>query len=111
MPSDPSPRECERASLLTWRMRSESLARGADQLCGIAGIPRSCPRPLAALAQATEPEGQCDIRTDEEAGKRLAPETAYPSSVAARPLRRQTPKVGAVCGNPARTRFCAGGTR
>ena len=43
--------------------------------------------------------GRHDMGADEEAGGRLAPQTAHPSSLAARALRRQTPKVGAVCGN------------
>src|SRR3954471_5719974 len=56
-------------------------------------------------AQSTRPN---DIRTDEEAGSRLAPEGAHPSSMAKPTLRRQTLEVGAVCGNPARTDLCGG---
>ena len=81
---------------------------GADELRGTPGIPRPCPGSLATLAQAAKSEGQHDVRADEEAGQRLASTTAYPSSVATRPLRRQTPEVGAVCGNPARTVLCGG---
>ena len=40
-----------------------------------------------------------DMGADDEAGRRLAPQAAHPSSLAAAALRRQTPKVGAVCGN------------
>ena len=43
-----------------------------------------------------------------EARRRLAPETQDPSPVAERPLRRQTPEVGAVCPNSARTDLCGG---
>jgi hypothetical protein len=42
------------------------------------------------------------------AGRRLAPKTAHPAPLAASALRRQTPEVGAVCGNPARTDLCGG---
>ena len=40
-----------------------------------------------------------DVGADDEAGRRLAPQTPHPPSLAKRPLRRQTPEVGAVCGN------------
>ena len=87
------------------------LSCGADKLRGTPCIPRPCPGSLATLAQAAKSEGQHDTRADEETGRRLASTTAYPSSVATRPFRRQTPEVGAVCGNPARTVLCAGGTQ
>ena len=45
---------------------------------------------------------------DQEAGERLASPTANPSSLAKPTFRRQTPKVGAVCRNPARTDLCGG---
>ena len=90
------------------RNRVLQLPCGADKLRGTPGIPRPCQGSLATLAQAAKSEGQHDIRADEEAGQRLASKTAYPSSVATRPLRRQTPEVGAVCGNPARTVLCGG---
>ena len=38
----------------------------------------------------------------------MAPETPHPSSLAKPAVCRQTPKVGAVCGNPARTDLCGG---
>jgi hypothetical protein len=44
-----------------------------------------------------EVRGTTRPTVDEEAGQRLASKTAYPSSVATRPLRRQTPEVGAGC--------------
>ena len=46
-------------------------------------------------------------RIDEDR-RRLAPQAANPSSVAAAALCRHTPKVGAVCGNSARTVLCGG---
>jgi hypothetical protein len=45
---------------------------------------------------------------DHAARQRLAPQTANPSLLAASALRRHTPEVGAVCGNPARTDLCGG---
>ena len=47
-----------------------------------------------------------DMGADGEAGRRLAPTAAYPASLAQRTLRRQTPEVGAVCGNSARPDLC-----
>src|SRR5439155_10369866 len=46
--------------------------------------------------------------TDDAAGRRLAPETDHPPSLAERSLRRHTPEVGAVCGKAARTVLCGG---
>ena len=48
------------------------------------------------------------VGADGEAGRRLAPQAADPSPLAAAALRRQTPEVGAVCGKPARTVLCGG---
>ena len=44
----------------------------------------------------------------EKLAARLPPQTAHPSSLAERTLRRQTPKVGAVCGKAACTDLCGG---
>src|SRR5215207_907036 len=46
--------------------------------------------------------------SDGPAGRDMAPQAAHPSSLAAAALRRQTPEVGAVCGNAARTDLCGG---
>ena len=46
--------------------------------------------------------------SDDETGRRLAPRTAYPSSLARAALRRHTPKVGAGCPNRARPDLCGG---
>jgi hypothetical protein len=46
------------------------------------------------------------VRTDREVGRRVTPESAHPSSLAQRALRHQSPKVGAVCPNRARTDRC-----
>src|SRR5208282_258011 len=48
------------------------------------------------------------MAADREARRRLTPQTQNPSSLAPRALRRQTPKVGAVCGKAARTDLCGG---
>src|SRR5205085_7429775 len=69
-------------------------------------IPRH--QSLAAHATAAEPERLDDLGADQAVGRRLAPETANPPSVARESLRRQTPKVGAVCPNWARTDLCGG---
>src|SRR5438270_12814064 len=43
-----------------------------------------------------------------QGGRRLAPTTAHPSSLAEHPLCRQTPEVGAGCGKSARPDLCGG---
>ena len=63
---------------------------------------------MAADASAAQPEGRSDVGTNDETGRRLAPEASHPSSLAKRPLRRQTPKVGAECPNRARSDLCGG---
>ena len=59
------------------------------------------------LRRRSQKDGH-DLGADDEAGRRLAPQTAHPSSLAEPTLRRQTPEVGAVCGNRARTDLCGG---
>jgi hypothetical protein len=63
---------------------------------------------LCKIAAVAEPKRWNDLGADQAVGRPLAPETANPSSVARESLRRQTPKVGAVCPNWARTDLCGG---
>src|SRR5271154_3277723 len=84
------------------------IPRGADKWSGPRGIPIPCHRSLAADAPAARRETSNDVAEDRKAGRRLAPQTEYPSSLAKSALRRQTPKVGAVCGKAARTVLCGG---
>src|ERR1700726_2985013 len=56
---------------------------------------------LATHATAAEPEGLDDLGADQAVGRRLAPSTANPSSMAREALRRQTPKVGEAMGRAA----------
>ena len=58
--------------------------------------------------KCAEPKRWDDLGADQAVGRTLAPETANPSSVARETLRRQTPEVGAVCPNWARTDLCGG---
>src|ERR1700733_12837202 len=55
-----------------------------------------------------QPTGQDDMGENEEAVKGMAPKDSNSSPLAVSALRRQTPEVGAVCGNPARTVLCGG---
>jgi hypothetical protein len=89
------------------RDRLLRLPCGSDQPSGVGKLPAPCGQPLAALAAATQPAQPRHLGSDGQAYRRLAPPTAHPSSLAAATLRRQTPEVGAVCGNAART-ICAG---
>jgi RNA-directed DNA polymerase len=81
---------------------------GSDQQPGAGKLPASRGQTLVPLAAATQPAQPRHVGPDEQAGRRLAPQAAHPSSLAAAALRRQTPEVGAVCGNAARTDLCGG---
>ena len=48
------------------------------------------------------------LGADGETGRRISPEAPYPASLAKCAVCRQTPEVGAVCGNSARTDLCGG---
>src|SRR5262245_30051503 len=63
---------------------------------------------MATHAAAAKSEGLDDQGTDHAVGQRLAPKTAHPSPLARCALCSQTPKVGAVCPNWARTVLCGG---
>jgi hypothetical protein len=84
------------------------IPRSADQCSSTRGLPLPCRRPLAAYAPATRPETPHDMGSDRAARRPLAPQAANPPPLAKPTLRRQTPKVGAVCGKPARTVLCGG---
>src|SRR4051794_463176 len=89
-------------------MTNDPLPCRADQQPRLGGVPLPRHRPLATHAAATQPEGQLDVGEDRQDRQRLAPQTAHPSPLAAATLCRQTPEVGAVCGNAARTDLCGG---
>src|SRR5258708_38532149 len=63
---------------------------------------------LGADAAPPQPEARADLGADGQGGRRLAPTTAHPSSLAEHPLCRQTPEVGAGCGKSARPDLCGG---
>src|SRR5262249_57589296 len=71
-------------------------------------VPPSRHRLVATHAAAAESKGLVHVGADDEVGRRLAPETNSPSSMAKRALRRHTPEVGAVCGKAARTVLSGG---
>ena len=90
------------------RHRLLQLPRGADKQRVTVRFPIPRYQSLAANAAVAEPKRWDDLGADQAGGRPLAPETANPSSVARESLRRQTPKVGAVCPNWARTDLCGG---
>src|ERR1700686_5917956 len=90
------------------RHRLLQLPRGADKQFDTDRVPIPRHQSLAAHATAAEPERLDDLGADQAVGRRLASETANPSSMASESLRRQTPEVGAVCPNWARTDLCGG---
>src|SRR3984885_5918858 len=59
-------------------------------------------------ASAAEPERPHHVGPDRPTGRGVATQAPYPTPLAKRSLRRQTPEVGAVCGQAARTDLCGG---
>src|SRR6202171_510652 len=86
--------------------RSLQSHTGTDKRPDTDPVPLPRHQSLAAHATAAEPERLDDLGAHQAVGRRLAPETANPSSVAREALRRQTPEVGAVCPNWAGTDLC-----
>src|SRR6266498_3769593 len=82
---------------------SLSLQRRGDRR-----IPLSRRHPLASFVTPSQSESPAGVGADEETGGRLPPAAENPSPVAKRPLRRQTPEVGAECPNWARSDLCGG---
>ena len=70
------------------RHRLLQLPRGADEQFDTDRVPIPRHQSLAAHATAAEPERLDDLGADQAVGRRLAPQTANPSSVARDLLRR-----------------------
>src|SRR5665811_547624 len=90
------------------RHRLLQLSRGADKRSDTDRVSLPRHQPMATHAAAAKSEGLDDQGTDLAVGQRLAPKTANPSPLARCALCSQTPKVGAVCPNWARTVLCGG---
>ena len=88
--------------------RASRLLRSSHKQPGSSSVPAHSGRSLATHASAAQPEGWLHLGAHGEAGERLAPQAADPSSLALGALRRQTPKVGAECPNRARSDLCGG---
>ena len=82
--------------------------RGAHQLPGTGVIPTTRHRPVAAHAEAAQPERQADAEANGRHREHLAAPSSHPSSLAQRPTCRQTPEVGAECVNRACSDLCGG---
>jgi hypothetical protein len=70
------------------------LSRRADQWPGAVRVPISRQTSLASATMSAQPESQSAMDADDKTGGRVSPEATYPSSLAQRAVRRQTPKVG-----------------
>jgi RNA-directed DNA polymerase len=90
-----------RRGMLRLPRRSHKLARPLS-------VPTSCCRPLATCLALAQPKGPHNMAAGGQAGRSLAPQAPNYPSLAVSTLPRQTPKVGAVCGNSARTVLCGG---
>jgi len=84
------------------------LRRRADQQQNPCGVSLSRDPAMAENASATRPERSDHVATDHRTDRTLAPQTTHHTPLAGRTLRRQIPKVGAVCGKSARTVLCGG---
>src|SRR3954453_22472708 len=90
----------------TSRLRLLQLPCSADEQSRTLGLPIPCHRPMATGASTPQPEGRLYMGTDNQAGRRLAPQTSNPSPLAGTTICRQAPKVGAGCLNWARPDLC-----
>src|SRR5208337_2812921 len=90
------------------RRRLFRLSRRADQWLGVVRVSISRHRPLASAAVPTQPTGVGAMGADGGDRRRVSPKTEDPSSLAERSFRRQSPEVGAGCGNSARPDLCGG---
>ncbi len=84
------------------------LPRGADQFPSDLGLPVPRRQPVAAHAEASQPEGRHDVGADRANRCGLVARAPNPSSLAREALRRKTPEVGARCVNCARRDLCGG---
>src|SRR5271166_2644682 len=84
------------------------LPRCADQLPGPIAIPPPYRRTLAARLAPAQPEGSDEVDNHGPAGGSRAAQAPDIPSLAVSAFSRQTPQVGAVCGNSARTVLCGG---
>src|SRR5580700_60215 len=90
------------------RRRILRLPCRADQQHGVTCVSLPCRRALAPATVPAQPEGVRGVGADGETGGRISPKAPYPSSAAKCAVCRQTPEVGAECGNPARSDLCGG---
>jgi RNA-directed DNA polymerase len=82
--------------------------RRANQHACPGCVPPPRHRPLAPRPAPAQPEGSHDLDRHGQAGKPLPAKAQDHSPLAVSALPRQIPKVGAVCGNSARTALCGG---
>src|SRR5262245_1011329 len=85
---------------------STSFAGDPNPTCG--GVESDRRPPARATfsrrpSQKTQSASPVDVEAVQTARRSLDPATQDPASLSGRTLRRQTPEVGAVCGNSART--------
>src|SRR5450755_4994564 len=90
------------------RRRVLRLPCRADQQRGIIRVPLPRRCALASATVPAQPESVRGVGADGETGRRIPPKATYPPSLAKCAVCRQTPEVGAVCGNSARTDLCGG---
>src|SRR5271166_5045126 len=90
------------------RRRILRLPCRANQQHGVTCVSIPCRCALAPATVPAQPEGVCGVGADGETGGRIPPKAPYPSPLAKCAVCRQTPEVGAECGNPARSDLCGG---
>src|SRR5208283_1648890 len=90
------------------RRRILRLPCRANQQHGVTCVSIPCRCALAPATVPAQPEGVCGVGADGDTGGRIPPKAPYPSPLAKCAVCRQTPEVGAECGNPARSDLCGG---
>ena len=93
------------------RQRLLQLPRRADQQSGAGRVPSLGHRTLAAVATAAQPERRHDLEAEHATGQRLAPQTAYPPSLAQLSGSPSHTRGGSRMREIGPVRICAGGAQ
>src|SRR5262245_19477833 len=84
------------------------LPRGTDELPCTGALPSAGDAALERRLITAQPARDGNVEADGNPARSPSPNAAHPSSLARAPLSRETPKVGAVCLNGARTDLSGG---
>ena len=86
----------------------QCLSCGPGQFGGARGLPLQHHQALATHTVLARSEGTGEVAANDSSAKSVATQTPDHTPMARPTLRRQTPEVGARCGNTARRDLCGG---